>query len=77
MADPLYWDDAYPIALLLRAAYSHVADPTTLDLRTLREWVIRLDGFSDDRDACPVEWLEYIQAEWVELLTESAESSRS
>ncbi|MFN4294828.1 MAG: Fe-S cluster assembly protein IscX [Thermoflexales bacterium] len=68
MADPLYWDDAYPIALLLRSAHPNVADPTTLDLHVLREWVIRLDGFSDDCEAWPVEWLERIQMEWVELL---------
>ncbi|PJF48988.1 MAG: Fe-S assembly protein IscX [Chloroflexi bacterium] len=68
MADPLYWDDAYPIALSLRAAHPNVADPTTLDLGLLHEWVIQLDGFSDDCEARPVEWLERIQIEWAELL---------
>ncbi|MCL6510875.1 MAG: Fe-S cluster assembly protein IscX [Anaerolineae bacterium] len=67
MADPLYWDDTYPIALLLDAAHPEVTDPTTLDLSVLRDWVIRLEGFSDECDVLPVEWLERIQMEWVEL----------
>ena len=64
--DPLYWDDAYPIALLLKAAHPEV-DPTALDHRVLHEWVIGLEGFADDPAVIYVEWLERIQAEWVEI----------
>jgi len=67
VADPLYWDDTYPIALLLNAAHPGVDDPASLDLVLLRDWVVALDGFSDERDVMPIEWLERIQMEWVEL----------
>ncbi len=66
--DPLYWDDTYPIALLLNAAHPDVADPSAIALHVLRDWVVQLDGFSDERDVLPVEWLEQIQMEWMELL---------
>lgn len=66
MADPIYWDDAYPIALLLNEAHPEV-DPTGVPHLVLREWVVDLDGFADDRSALPKEWLERIQMEWVEL----------
>ncbi len=64
--DPLYWDDAYPIALLLKAAYPEV-DPTAVEHRTLHGWVINLEGFADDPKVMRVDWLEQIQVEWVEL----------
>jgi FeS assembly protein IscX len=64
--DPLYWDDAYPIALVLKAAHPDT-DPTEIDHRILHEWVIRLEGFADDPKVMRVEWLERIQTEWVEL----------
>lgn len=68
MRDPVYWDDAYPIALLLRAAHSDVADPSKVEPALLHAWVIALDGFADDRAAMPAEWLEQILVEWVELI---------
>lgn len=64
--DPLYWDDAYPIALLLKAAHPEV-DPTELDYHVLHGWVIGLEAFADDPKVIYVEWLERIQAEWVEI----------
>jgi len=67
MADPLYWDDAYPIALTLNATHPDVTDPSTVALWTLKDWIVTLDGFADESDAAVVEWLERIQAEWVEL----------
>jgi FeS assembly protein IscX len=66
MADPVYWDDPYPIALLLNEAHPEV-DPIGVPHAMLRDWVIGLDGFSDDRQALPMECLERIQMEWVEL----------
>jgi FeS assembly protein IscX len=67
MLEPVYWDDVYPVALLLREAHPDVADPASVSPATLREWVIALEAFADDRDATPVEWLERILVEWVEL----------
>ena len=64
--DPLYWDDAYPIALVLKAAHPGL-DPTEIDRQTLHSWVVRLEGFADDPAVISVDWLEQIQAEWVEL----------
>jgi FeS assembly protein IscX len=66
MADPVYWDDAYPIALLLKEAHPD-ADPAVVDLNELQNWVMRLEGFADDGGAVQREWLEHIQVEWVEL----------
>lgn len=67
MSDPIYWDDAYPIALMLRASHPEIDDPTSVAPHVLRDWIIQLDGFADDRDAMPIEWLEQIKVEWVEL----------
>ncbi len=64
--DPLYWDDAYPIALSLRAAHPDV-DPIAINHRVLHEWVVRLEAFADDPNVDYVDWLERIQAEWVEI----------
>ena len=64
--DPLYWDDAYPIALALHAAHPGV-DPAALSVHILYEWVIELDGFTDDPALTTSDWLERIQAEWTEL----------
>jgi len=66
VSDPIYWDDAYPIALLLRRARPD-ADPLGVSLETLRDWIVQLDGFADDRETLPVDCLEQIQTEWVEL----------
>lgn len=65
--DPIYWDDAYPIALLLNAVHPEVDDPTSVDVSILRQWVSQLDGFVDDHESVPSGSLEQIQVEWVEL----------
>lgn len=67
LREPLYWDDTYPIALSLNAAHADVADPSLLSLAQLHSWVTALDDFADDREQMPVEWLEQIQVEWIEL----------
>ncbi len=64
--DPIYWDDAYPIALMLRRAHPEV-DPLQVPDAELRQWVARLDGFADDVDGGVPELLDGIRAEWVEL----------
>lgn len=65
--DPLYWDDSYPIALLLRDMYPDV-DPVEIDQDVLHGWVVSLRPFADDPAAERGEWLEQIQAEWIELI---------
>ena len=65
-SDPLYWDDAYPIALLLQASYPD-AEPTEIDHATLRQWVAALPGFTDDPDLVRTEWLDDIRCEWLEV----------
>ena len=66
MADPLYWDDAYPIALMLREAHPG-ASLLTVSLTVLHGWVVALDGFADDPVLYSADLLEQIQAEWVEI----------
>ena len=67
MQDPVYWDDAYPIALLLRETHPDVTDPASIEPALVRDWVIALEAFADDRAFTPIEWLEQILVEWVEL----------
>ena len=64
--DPLYWDDAYPIALRLKAAHPDV-DPIAVEQRRLHEWVTTLAAFADDPQVMRADWLEQILAEWVEI----------
>jgi FeS assembly protein IscX len=66
MAEPLYWDDVYPIALLLNRSFPNI-DPMSVEFDQLRDWVAQLDGFADDKTAKPFEWLEHIQVEWIEI----------
>lgn len=66
MADPIYWDDAYPIALMLRIAHPHVS-PAELALSQVHAWVIVLDGFADEPVLFDASILEQIVVEWVEL----------
>jgi FeS assembly protein IscX len=64
--DPLYWDDPYPIALALKQLHPHT-DPTEISLETLQRWVVALNEFADNKEAMPVERLEEIQVEWMEI----------
>jgi FeS assembly protein IscX len=64
--DPLYWDDAYPIALALQQTYPQV-DPIQVPLETLHQWVIALQEFADNANAVIIERLEEIQVEWIEI----------
>jgi FeS assembly protein IscX len=64
--DPLYWDDPYPIALALKHVHP-TTDPAEISLETLQHWVIALKEFADDKDAMPIERLEEIQVEWIEI----------
>ena len=64
--DPLYWDDPYPIALTLKRLHPET-DPTEISLETLQQWVIALDEFADNKEEMPIERLEEIQVEWIEI----------
>jgi FeS assembly protein IscX len=66
IGDPVYWDDAYPIALMLEAAHPG-ADPLAVDRDTLRDWVVALPGFADDPQQARPGWLDDIQVEWLEI----------
>jgi FeS assembly protein IscX len=66
VADPLYWDDAYPIALMLKRAHPDTG-PLTVASEVLHGWVVALEGFADDPDAHSPDFLEQIRAEWVEI----------
>lgn len=64
--DPLFWDDAYPIALMLAERHPQ-ADPACTELAVLHGWVTALPGFSDDPRMMCAQYLVDIQAEWVEI----------
>ena len=66
MRDPIYWDDVYAIALMLRRVYPRV-DPLRASDGDLRRWVIALDGFADNPAGGAPELLDDIRAEWIEL----------
>jgi FeS assembly protein IscX len=63
--DPLYWDDAYAVALALMERHPQV-DPLGVDWETLHHWVTELPDFSDDPDFVHRGWLRDIQKEWYE-----------
>jgi FeS assembly protein IscX len=63
--DPLYWDDAYAIALALLERHPRV-DPLDLDLEIIYQWVIELSDFADEPALKHRGWLRDIQKEWYE-----------
>ena len=63
----LRWSDVQDIAIELSEAHPDV-DPLSLNFVDLRNWVVALEGFSDDPDRCGEKILEAIQAAWIEEL---------
>jgi len=63
--DPLYWDDAYAIALVLIERHPQV-DPLAVDWETLHRWVVELPDFVDEPALEHLGWLQDIQKEWYE-----------
>ena len=63
--DPLYWDDAYAIALALIECHPEV-DPLSINWETLHCWVIDLAEFADEPSLEHLGWLQDIQKEWYE-----------
>ena len=61
----LQWTDVQEIALGLVDAHPEV-DPRYVNFVDLRNWVMALDGFSDDPGRCGEKVLEAIQMAWMD-----------
>lgn len=61
----LKWTDSLDVAIELDEKYPDV-DPTRVRFTDLREWVIGLEGFSDDPEHSGEKLLEAIQMAWIE-----------
>jgi FeS assembly protein IscX len=59
------WTDTTDIAIALAERYPEV-DPRTVRFTDLYQWVIGLDGFSDDEKRTGEKILEAIQAAWID-----------
>ena len=59
------WTDIYDIAFELSNCYKSV-DPKTINFVDLRNWIVGLEGFSDDPERCGEKILEAIQQAWIE-----------
>ncbi len=59
------WTDVYDIAIELSDQYPDI-DPLTVNFVDLRNWVMAIEGFSDDPERCGEKILEAIQAAWIE-----------
>jgi FeS assembly protein IscX len=59
------WTDAEDIGIALFEAYPSI-DPLTVRFSQMREWILRLPGFSDDPASSNEGRLEAIQMAWYE-----------
>jgi FeS assembly protein IscX len=59
------WTDSTLIAEELYDKYPEV-DPRTIRFTDLMQWVLELDGFSDNESNCGERILEAIQMAWIE-----------
>ena len=59
------WTDSYDIAVALADKYPEI-DPNRVNFVDLRDYVLGLDGFSDDPKHCGEKILEAIQMAWIE-----------
>ena len=59
------WTDSNLIAEELYDKYPEV-DPKTIRFTDLMQWVLELDGFSDNESSCGERILEAIQMAWIE-----------
>jgi FeS assembly protein IscX len=59
------WTDSREIALALAEKFPGI-DPNRINFVDLREWVLALDGFSDDPKRSGEKILEAIQMAWIE-----------
>lgn len=61
----LKWTDTREIAIELDEAHPDV-DPMTVRFTDLMDWVMALDGFTDDPEHCGEKILEAIQMAWMD-----------
>ena len=59
------WTDSREIALALAEKFPGI-DPNRVNFVDLRNWVLALDGFSDDPKRSGEKILEAIQMAWIE-----------
>jgi len=59
------WTDTLDLAIALAEKYPDV-DPRSINFVDLMNWVLGLEGFSDDRRHCGEKILEAIQSAWIE-----------
>ena len=59
------WTDTLDIAIALGEKYPGV-DPKTVRFTDLYQWVLELEGFSDDPKRCGEKILEGIQMAWID-----------
>ena len=59
------WTDSTQIAEELYDKYPEI-DPKTIRFTDLMQWVLELDGFSDNESNCGERILEAIQMAWIE-----------
>ncbi len=59
------WTDVNKIAIALEETHPE-ADNVNLRYTDLRQWVVALDGFSDDPNGCNEKILEAIQMAWID-----------
>jgi FeS assembly protein IscX len=59
------WTDTQEIAIALAEKYPDT-DPKAVRFTDLYQWVIALDGFSDDPKRCGEKILEGIQMAWID-----------
>jgi len=59
------WTDTQDIAIALCEKFPD-QDPKAVRFTDLYEWVMRLEGFTDDPKRCGEKILEAIQAAWIE-----------
>jgi len=59
------WTDTQEIAIALAEKYPDT-DPKTVRFTDLYQWVIGLEGFSDDPKRCGEKILEGIQMAWID-----------
>jgi len=68
----LKWEDAVDLAEVLAENHPGL-DPLDVRFTDLRQWVVDLDEFDDDRDGSSEGKLEAIQMAWVEIYKERSD----
>ena len=59
------WTDSLRVAEELADKYPNI-DPKTIRFMDLMQWVMTLDGFSEDPEHCGEKILEAIQLAWID-----------